>query len=67
MDGSSAPDAGLADEVSRLQDADEVCDACFLECVPTREKLHGGYPCSKALREWAREHRYETDYYYEEP
>ena len=33
------------------------CDGCFLECVPTKAAMHGGYPCRAELREWAREHR----------
>lgn len=33
------------------------CDGCFLECVPTNAAMHGGYPCSAELREWAAEHR----------
>ena len=34
---------------------EERCTACFLECEPSRRIPH--YPCSDALRLWARAHR----------
>jgi len=33
------------------------CDGCFMECVQAHNGTNGGYPCNKALREWARKHR----------
>ena len=62
MDGGSEQDFPLMDGMP-MADGVEVCDGCFLEC----EKAKWGFPCSLELRKWAREHRYETDYYYEEP
>lgn len=41
---------------------DDVCDACFMEC----ERRSNGFPCSSELREWARKHREDTGFYFEE-